>query len=184
MVRSTIDLTPDELGSLAQQTGIRLQQVLQTLEQSAGEVQLGETFDVWMLPRDQLLAGNRTVREIAMRTGDLHHQVFVDGGARAYARSVNGNVVSVFFSALAEAVEEAIVRADATHGDDDGTVRLLSIPAFYTHAFWFVELDRFEIIKRPHDMPELDLFQEIEDGPFRAMFRRVRRPSQMRRREP
>src|SRR4051812_39885796 len=95
------DLGSDRAENLSRPLVDRLERLMAATDMPSAHVELGESFAVWMLRRDDLARANR-LADAAEQTGQLHHQLFVGGEPRAWARSdaQSGEVLSVHVGAL------------------------------------------------------------------------------------
>lgn len=125
----------------------------------AERLELGEAFELWMLPLDAIRAANASVREAAFSTGRWHHQVYVNGEARAFARSRRNpgapggwELVALMQSSLPQGVDRGVEWLDVRAPDAaPGGVRLLSVPTYHLHALWLAAgaADRFLVVDAP-----------------------------------
>ncbi len=140
------ELLPEAvLNTVASQVGKLLPRVVGRQKLADAQIELGETFPVWMLGANATTRTDEDIGRLAMQTGRWHHQVRFGGKAEAFARSIplgadhsSWDVREFFESEIAKAIEEAITWVDRnTKGNPE--VRLLIVPAYYLHAFWLLE---------------------------------------------
>jgi hypothetical protein len=104
--------------------------------------ELAESFPVYLLPANRLAWEARTLRELAVDTGRIHHQIHVGGRPVAFVRSVRDlkrgwTVAQVAESDLVARLHEAMQWIDRNvHGDP--AARALYVPAFELWAFWLL----------------------------------------------
>lgn len=137
---------------------------LPELAQETADIELGETFEVWMLGQDKITSGGETMQALAENIERFHHQIFVNGRPALFARSKrhpHWHVVAVHVSDLARDIDEAIIWIDQ-YGLEETDARLLSVPAHYVHAFWLTNAgeDRFYLVQFPPSSP----FHDFEKG--------------------
>ncbi len=111
---------------------------------STSTLDMGETFELWRLTPaavDKFSQEGGDLRSLATRTGRWHHQIKLDGGVAAFARSGNQKggwiVDEIYVTPLAETLDQAIERADALFSQDAIAV-LLTAPAYQVEALWFL----------------------------------------------
>jgi hypothetical protein len=143
-----------------------------------GEVTLSETFEVWILDGNAVTQPTDSLRQLARPTGYRHHQVFIKGAAKLFARSTppdaatgRWRVTEVFESELAGKIDEAIDLIDSMDRDDidDPLVRLLIAPTYQTHAFWLLsdtKDDQVLVLSRPPEFTSLRTDQLLSQGEF------------------
>jgi hypothetical protein len=148
----TQELPAEVRAALARQIGPQIVNLFPPDQWKTGRAELAESFPVWMLPANALAHPNADLAELALPTGDWHHQVKLDGQARAFARSRplgadadSWRLTEFFPASLAGAVEEAIGWVDA-NVPQDWLVRLLVVPAYNLTAFWFVEARASQVL--------------------------------------
>lgn len=117
--------------------------------------ELAETFSIWLLRAEDIVADTDEVAQLAQSTGRWHSQVRIGGRAQIVARSVslgsnedNWQVRQIFEGDFAQAIDDAIEWVDS-NVHDDCLVRILEIPAFQITALWLVSEgnDRFVIAR-------------------------------------
>jgi len=127
--------------------------------------ELGETFETWMLERENITTftpSDKTMVDFAKDTQRLHHQIFEDDHPKMYARSKRQHtghlqVVSLLISDLADDIDTASIWIDENI-ENEFNVRLLSIPAHYIHAFWLTKDgndERFYLVQFPSTFKSL-----------------------------
>jgi hypothetical protein len=136
-------LSDDVLNVVAEQIGAMLPGVYDKEQLSGAGVEIGETFEVWVLGLDAVTQPLNDLKLSAHPRG-LWHQVRLNGQPQIFARSIllgvrpsSWRVVEVFQSTLAEKIDEAITWVDLNVPDDLLT-RLLVVPAYQVHAFWLL----------------------------------------------
>ncbi|MDG3008449.1 hypothetical protein [Paludisphaera mucosa] len=110
-----------------------------------GPASLKETFPVWMLEAASILEPTDNLSLLAKNTGHWHHQLASAAGPLAYARSMplgadpqSWSIRQVSTSDLTTKVNDCIIWVDANI-PGNWTTRLLTIPAYHVHAFWFID---------------------------------------------
>ncbi|MEK6285524.1 MAG: hypothetical protein AABO57_07270 [Acidobacteriota bacterium] len=121
---------------------------------SQRDVKLSESFDVWTVGIEGLKATGYSGNFPARKTEYQHHQILIDGRARAFASSILSpsgelRVVRVALSPVAEAIDKAITRIDADYPKSSTRVRLLVIQSFSLYAFWLARSGLIYIISVP-----------------------------------
>ena len=122
-----------------------------------------ESFAVWMMGKDALADPSIDLRRLAKPTGTWHHQIRkvtqpppgssapANVSSPAFARStpfgpeaVDWSVIGVFANEFAETIDRGIRWLEGNDHLFEGNpiVRLLVLPAFYTHAFWLINEGR------------------------------------------
>ena len=141
----TEKLSEDVLKQVAGQLAGLVPCVFTAAELEAGPVRLAETFPVWALTADAVARGGQPLLKLARQTGQWHHQIRIARKPVGWARSVplgptarSWEVREVFNGPLAGQIAEAIDWLDR-EVKDDSEVRLLDVPAYYTHAFWVAD---------------------------------------------
>ncbi|HKQ50801.1 MAG TPA: hypothetical protein VJT74_00430 [Pyrinomonadaceae bacterium] len=150
-------------------------------------VDMGETFELWLLTPtavDKFEAGGGDLARLATRTGRLHHQIRLDDGSAAFARSdlaqpgVNAPPVvdEIFVSRRAAEIDKAIERANHEFPDDTYLARLLSAPAYQVESLWFVNKAQADhgvetggellIVTAPRNQTRLSALQRIDAPQF------------------
>jgi hypothetical protein len=149
---------------------------------------MGETFELWTLSPaavDKFEAEGGDLAKLATRTGRFHHQITLDNGAAAFARSGysaedegNGPLVvdEIYVSQRAVDLNEAIKVANLEFPEDTFLARLLSASAYQLEAIWFVNLDdaiskvetggELLIVTSPSDYTSLAPLQRINAHDF------------------
>ena len=137
-------LSDDVLSVVAEQIGAMLPGVYYKEQLSGVDVEIGETFEVWVLGLDAITQPLNELKLLANPRG-LWHQVRIEGLAQVFARSIllgaqpsSCRVVEVFQSKLAGKIDEAIKWIDDKKFPDDWLTRLLIVPAYQVHAFWLL----------------------------------------------
>lgn len=158
----TDKLPPQVLNGIAGQIRSRLAAVgvgnglsedfesLTAAESTSQGLELAETFSLWTLGTDDIVRFKQTgadLADLARETGRWHHQLKSPKGPVGFARSLSPgadpektSVRDVFFSELSALINRAIRVADEVI-PDNRVARLLSVPAYQVHAFWFVNQD-------------------------------------------
>lgn len=121
---------------------------------------------------------------LAVPTGRWHHQIRLDDGAAAFARSeyrevgegIGWDVEEIFVSPRAEEIDEAILLANKEFPEDTLLVRLLTVPAYQVEALWFVDRDAAErgvetggellVVTAPDDNTRLTRLKRISAQDF------------------
>lgn len=145
-------LPPAVLNHLAAQLNTLLPQAVEGVKLARTPINLTETFPVWMLGADAVTKSDLPLDKLARRTGRWHHQIRFAGAADAYARSMplgadaaSWDIREVYESELAARIDKAIDWIDQNvKGDPE--VRLLVVPAYYTHAFWLSERNGSHVV--------------------------------------
>ncbi|MFL6277341.1 MAG: hypothetical protein ACJ74G_19320 [Blastocatellia bacterium] len=114
---------------------------------------LMETFDVWELDVNDLAQALDTNHIPAKPTSYQHHQIRLGRRVRAYALSYHApgeapEVIQVALSGVAERIDRAIERLDATVPDEI-SVRLVVVKSCGIYAFWMVEANHAYLISTP-----------------------------------
>lgn len=145
-------LPQDVLKHLASQLNSLLPQTIESTKLNRTPISLTETFPVWMLGADSVTKSDQPLEKLARRTGRWHHQIRFAGTADAYARSMplgadaqSWDIREIYEGELAPQVDKAIDWIDK-NVQDDPEVRLLVIPAYYTHAFWLVQPGNNQVV--------------------------------------
>jgi hypothetical protein len=170
----------DILTVLASQIGPQVASILPPPDWQGKKVELAESFSVWLLPHNALTQPKNDLAALAIETGDWHHQVKVDGQARAFARSrpLGANAASwkltEFFPAnLAESIDQGINWVDA-NVHDDWLVRLLAVPAYNLTAFWFVDgTSEVLIVHSPQYASSLPMRKLLDQREFLDLLRKL-----------
>lgn len=137
---------PEEVSKrIAADIGRRLPLLMDISLLSPPTIELGETFEVWMLGRDKIMGRGKEIRSMAQNTARLYHQIFLGGKPGAFARSKQNTtepdqwqVAAVFLSPLAENIDKAIAWVD-NNVQNDPLVVLLDVPSYFLHALWLMD---------------------------------------------
>jgi hypothetical protein len=138
---------------LAAQIGRLFSGLYYRMNEKPKTIALSESFDKWSLSTRFLKQAIAKGKFPARKTGFQHHQIMLDGKAKAFAVSQelpdgSQQVVSVQISTIAERIDEAI-----THFDDidttDSKVRLLTIRSFSIYTFWLVDSNQVYVVSVP-----------------------------------
>jgi hypothetical protein len=114
---------------------------------------LGESFSIAEIDTLELQQSIESGKFPARETAIQHHQILIDGDAKAYAlseRSSSGvqQVFKVVFSDIAKRIDQAIERLESDTGPDT-RVLLLKTRAFWVYAFWLVSREQVYLISVP-----------------------------------
>lgn len=138
-------LTPQGMNSL-QTDSAELAETDKEQVRRKVEIDLGETFAVWMLGGAAINRGVRSREDLmtlAKDTGSWHHQIRFDHKGMAYARSMAlkdkaRTLCELSVSALAEEIQRATDWSDQ-NVSDEYLMRLLLVPSRQVRAFWFID---------------------------------------------
>lgn len=178
------DSIPSEaLVNVAEQVGNRITTLLDSELPLHTEIELAETFQVWMIGAEPARLWRRTtdLADLVVPTNRWHHQIRFNGEAAAFARSSPPDedsdqwlLCELFVSPLAKRIEEGIDRIDAieTRIPNNPVVRLLVAPAYQAHAFWLLhEAERTSqvlVIDRPEGFANLPTDRVLSSREFLA----------------
>jgi hypothetical protein len=149
---------------------------------SNSTLKMGATFELWRLNPsaiDKFEEESGDLTSLATRTGRWHHQIRLDDGAAAFARSeykkedeVEGwSVGEIFVSPRAEEIDKAILQANQEFPEDTLLVRLLTAPAYQVEALWFV--DKAEAERGVETGGELLIVTAPSDNDYLAPLKRI-----------
>lgn len=106
--------------------------------------EIAETFPIWVVGVDDIIAGGDDVGKIAQNTGRWHSQIKIGGSVEAAARSIplGGDATAwqvrqIVEGNYAQQIDQEVDWVD-TNAEGDPVVRLLEIPAYQITAFWLV----------------------------------------------
>ena len=157
------ELPEDVLMGIASNIAEHLSGLKNISSSSPSVIELGETFEVWMLGKDKIMDQGNDVRSLAHNTHHLYHQLFLDGKPEGFARSKQSGTdpdkwefASLFLAPLAGEIDKAISWVDDNFKTDSQVV-LLSVPTYFLHALWLMnDTDHFLLASFP---PEYKFFQ-------------------------
>ena len=152
---STVRLSPVTLQTIAAQIG-RVAPAMGVRLAAADVPELGETFQLWVLPAEAILTA-RVSLGMAAPNGRWHHQVYRRGKPEliGYSRVLgprpsDWELTTIVESGAAEHIDAAIRVADeVVRGEDE--VRLLLIPSFGIQCLWILTRPQVLI---PADVPQ------------------------------
>ena len=137
-------LTDATLDTIAKQVGTFYPSLAGDVNQLKQLAELAETFSIWLLCAEDIVAGSNDLSDLAQNTGRWHSQIWIDGKPKGVARSVslggdasNWSVRQILEGDLANTIDEAIDWVD-TNVKGDPLVHILEIPAFQITALWLV----------------------------------------------
>jgi len=150
---------------LAEQIGRLFSGLYYSLETKPKTSVLSESFDIWRLSTQYLQNAIAKGKFPARKTIFQHHQIMLDGKAKAYGiskRSTDGKrqVFSVQLSKIAERIDNAISQIDKDDNSED-RVRLLMSRSFGLYAFWLVDRKQVYIVSVPHRFKQLRIGQYL-----------------------
>ena len=163
------ELPPNVLGAIAGKVGKKLlwgdKSVLKTppLPQVdalgaspglAGGATFHETMDVWILEASMILEPSDNLATLARPTGRWHHQIAFSNKIIGFARTKplgplpdDWSVIGIFYSQLAEKIDDAVKWIDNSILDNDKhVVRLLNVPAYQVVSFWLIGDDSQSVV--------------------------------------
>lgn len=168
------------LVSIADQIGRRLPSILDAETLTGVEIELAETFQLWVVGAESVTRTNKYAPDLnglAHQTNRWHHQITFNGEAKAIARSYcdegleDCRLSELFMSPLAAKIQKAASWID--HGETpwrDCLVRLLVAPAYRMHALWlYDELKRASqilVIDYPEEFRTLRFEKPVNAGEF------------------
>lgn len=175
------DSIPHEmLTSIAEQIGKRLPSILNPEALMGVDIELAETFQVWMVGAESITKLGRNAPALDMlvqRTDRWHHQITFNGQATVIGRSyydqslANCRLAELFVSPLAAKIQHAITSID--HGAiaaRNCLVRLLNAPAYQMHALWLYDerkrASQIMVIDSPEEFREFRFDEPVNAGEF------------------
>lgn len=133
------------LESIASQVGSLYPRLAGDVEKLQQAAELAETFPIWVLGVDDIIAGGNDVAKIARNTGRWHSQIKIGGSVEAAARSIplGGDetawqVRQIIEGKYAQELDQEIDWIDA-NAPGDPEVRILEVPGYQITAFWLVD---------------------------------------------
>jgi hypothetical protein len=146
--------------------------------------ELAESLAVCFVTAAQVEDPPKDLGVLARPSGYWHHQVRTAAGATHMARSSRQGfagtddmqVEQLVASPVAAKIDAAIAWVDEEHPDDDATVRLLVIPAYYVHALLMVRGEKYSAVlaDQPPGFTEL---KERKEYPLRKFLKRLAKES-------
>ena len=153
------------------------------------DFKLGETFALWALGADDIMANLDAGRDLlacARSLGRYHHQLKLNQQAVAFSRAraladADFEVRQLYISPLAGQIDKAIKWLDQYGQQHQGyaatysLVRLLYVPANQVHAFWLIDQQAGKsqvlIIDAPNFLEALRPLTLLSTADFLAAFR-------------
>ncbi|MBI3467662.1 MAG: hypothetical protein HY000_32030 [Planctomycetes bacterium] len=106
------------------------------------KIELGESFQVWMLALDQIARLDVPLIHLVRDTRRWHHQIRIDGRTEANARTARSDkpeagwkMMRLTASGMTQQIDKAIDWLDE-NAQDAYLVRLLEIPSYQAETFW------------------------------------------------
>jgi hypothetical protein len=125
---------------------------------------LGESLPVAMLTQDNIIKGAGTLADRVVKTGQWHHQIYADGSAMSFARSVEepgapgipADVVEVASSSVAEDLRQTIAWIDA-NVHQDGAAEVIIVPSHFLTGIWLYgpSIDAVVVSSVPAEMDQI-----------------------------
>lgn len=135
------------LRAIASQVGAFYPSLGADLNIRPAEAQLAETFPLWVLGADDIIAGGDDIGVLAKNTGRWHSQLRSGKGVFAAARSIplgagdsDWQLRQILGGRYAQEIDQQVDWIDE-NAKGDPLVRLLEIPAFQITAFWLLNDD-------------------------------------------
>lgn len=153
---------------ITEQLGRILPGLYLELKETPEKTELGESFDVWEIDTRELRQSLHSGAFPALATQYQHHQILLDGQARASALSEklpsgSQKVFKVGVSDVAQRIDQAIERLDLDV-EDDSRVVLLKARACRVYAFWLLDRRQILLVSVPSRFTQLS--EQLQAGNY------------------
>jgi hypothetical protein len=138
-------LPKDKLPIIDRQVATRLRNLAPEVVPPGADIRLGDSFALWMLGADKVVSaeakGWPDLVRLATPLDRWHHQILVNGKARAFFESAPSSSLAasaLFVSPVAPNIDKTFAWIKE-NVEQDFLISLLEIPAYYVVAFWMVD---------------------------------------------
>ena len=141
--------------------------------------ELAESLAICFVTAAQVAKPPKDLGVLTRPSGSWHHQIRSAAGATHTARSsrqgfgeTDLQVEQWFESPIAPKIDSAITMVDEAHPDDDATIRLMVIPAYFVHALLIIRDKKYSavLVDQPPGFTEL---KEGKEYPLRKFLKRL-----------